>query len=290
LGYDFWHALQQRFCAAEAAAHLALYCQKRMLSNIASLIDYLITKSYSVDGMATPAQSLFEVVDRIAAANSIPEVWNAYLSVANDVGLPNAAACTAPRNTDSAIHVVGNAMPKTCLESYASNSLFSGDLAIARAKTSNTSFHWALEDWPLAEMSPIQKRWREHCEAFGLRSGLCILDFKRGDDMVLWLSGPDGTLSTRDRLALYFSGREALMRIRELRSLEPSNLIMLSRRERECLQWAAMGKTDWETGQILTLSEKTVNIYINRAKTKFGVETRAQALVLASQAGLIGGR
>lgn len=61
----------------------------------------------------------------------------------------------------------------------------------------------------------------------------------------------------------------------------------LSHRERQCLTLAALGKTDWEIGLILALSKCTVHTNIERAKRRFGVSTRMQAVVLALMAGAI---
>ena len=61
----------------------------------------------------------------------------------------------------------------------------------------------------------------------------------------------------------------------------------LSRRERECLALAANGKTDRQIGKILSLSEKTVSTYIQRAKLRYGVKTRIQAVVFALRDGEI---
>jgi DNA-binding CsgD family transcriptional regulator len=55
----------------------------------------------------------------------------------------------------------------------------------------------------------------------------------------------------------------------------------LTARERECLIFAARGKSDWQIGQILTLSERTVHHAIERAKRRLGVATRVQAIVRA---------
>jgi DNA-binding CsgD family transcriptional regulator len=52
----------------------------------------------------------------------------------------------------------------------------------------------------------------------------------------------------------------------------------LTARERECLKWAAEGKSDWEIGKILNVSRKTINFHIERAKKKLGVRTRIQAV------------
>ena len=55
----------------------------------------------------------------------------------------------------------------------------------------------------------------------------------------------------------------------------------LTVRERECLKWAAIGKTDWEIGEILGISQSTAHFHIEKAKKKFGVATRTQAVVQA---------
>jgi DNA-binding CsgD family transcriptional regulator len=55
----------------------------------------------------------------------------------------------------------------------------------------------------------------------------------------------------------------------------------LSPREKECLLWASNGKTAWEIGQILQISEHTVTFHINNAKRKLGATNRHQAIASA---------
>lgn len=61
----------------------------------------------------------------------------------------------------------------------------------------------------------------------------------------------------------------------------------LTPRERECLTLAALGKTDWEIGHLLKLSEFTVHTHVEQAKRRFGVATRMQAVILALMCGAI---
>src|SRR5690606_8385900 len=58
---------------------------------------------------------------------------------------------------------------------------------------------------------------------------------------------------------------------------------VFSPRERECLERAAEGKTDWEISQLLGISEHTVHKHIEAAKRRLGVSTRIQAIVWAVQ-------
>ena len=61
----------------------------------------------------------------------------------------------------------------------------------------------------------------------------------------------------------------------------------LSPREIEILSWITEGKSDWQIGQILSISEKTVNYHIENVKRKFGVATRVQAVVGAMRQGML---
>jgi DNA-binding CsgD family transcriptional regulator len=56
----------------------------------------------------------------------------------------------------------------------------------------------------------------------------------------------------------------------------------LTKREKECLVWAAEGKTSWETAQILAISERTVIFHLQNAIDKLDVANRTQAVAKAS--------
>lgn len=59
----------------------------------------------------------------------------------------------------------------------------------------------------------------------------------------------------------------------------------LSQKELACLYWASIGKTSWEAGKILGLSERTVNFHIQAACRKLGVYRRQAAITTALRAG-----
>jgi LuxR family quorum sensing-dependent transcriptional regulator len=63
--------------------------------------------------------------------------------------------------------------------------------------------------------------------------------------------------------------------------------IALSRREQEALQWAAEGKTEWEIGRILGLSEHTAEKFIRSACSKLHAGNRTHAVARALRLGLI---
>ncbi|WP_198020980.1 helix-turn-helix transcriptional regulator [Mesorhizobium sp. LNJC391B00] len=59
----------------------------------------------------------------------------------------------------------------------------------------------------------------------------------------------------------------------------PWMALPLSRREMECLKWAARGKTAWEIGRILGISRSTAAYHRDNARKKLGVKTAIQAAV-----------
>jgi|GEM_PF-2918504 len=61
----------------------------------------------------------------------------------------------------------------------------------------------------------------------------------------------------------------------------------LTKRQIECLYWSAAGKTAWEVGQLLGLSEWTVVYHLERTKKRFGVRRKCEAIGHAVALGLI---
>lgn len=62
----------------------------------------------------------------------------------------------------------------------------------------------------------------------------------------------------------------------------------LTRREIQCLKWAAAGKTDHEIGELVRISAPTVRFHINNASRKLHVTGRSQAVRRAATLGYIG--
>jgi LuxR family transcriptional regulator, quorum-sensing system regulator CciR len=61
----------------------------------------------------------------------------------------------------------------------------------------------------------------------------------------------------------------------------------LSKREVECLRWAAIGKTDLEISMIMSRSRATVRFHIHNAAIKLNAVNRSQTVFKAAQLGYI---
>lgn len=71
------------------------------------------------------------------------------------------------------------------------------------------------------------------------------------------------------------------------RKIDKSDLPRLTRRELDVLSWTSQGKTAWEVGVILGMSEKTVNFHLGNAMRKLGVTSKHQAVLKCVAAGLL---
>jgi DNA-binding CsgD family transcriptional regulator len=82
----------------------------------------------------------------------------------------------------------------------------------------------------------------------------------------------------------FISGYVKVMRTRQWL---PSDC-QLTKREIECLRWAAVGKTDKEISLILTRSHATVRFHIQNAGEKLNAVNRSQTIFKAAQLGYLG--
>lgn len=80
---------------------------------------------------------------------------------------------------------------------------------------------------------------------------------------------------------------EAIQRVVLSQGPLPLKRISLTDREKECLLWAAEGKTGWEIANIVSISERTVTFHLQNAAQKMGVINRQQAISRALSMGLI---
>jgi LuxR family quorum-sensing system transcriptional regulator CciR len=55
----------------------------------------------------------------------------------------------------------------------------------------------------------------------------------------------------------------------------------LTDRQRDCIFWAARGKSDWEISQILGIAHETVIQYMKQARGRYGVVNRTQLSIHA---------
>ena len=80
--------------------------------------------------------------------------------------------------------------------------------------------------------------------------------------------------------------QDAALRILTPAAIEPG-APALTPRELETLRWTMEGKTAWEVGNVLGITERTAALHVNNATHKLGCANKHQAVLKAIRLGLI---
>jgi DNA-binding CsgD family transcriptional regulator len=164
-----------------------------------------------------------------------------------------------------------------------------------------TVSHCAKTSIPIIWKNEIYKgrkeaRVRSEAKDCGLVSGVSFpVHGSRGEAAMLSLStSRESREAQEDIIAMMGKAQllscylhEAVQRIVLSKGPIPLKKINLTDREKECLLWAAEGKTGWEIANIIRISERTVTFHLQNAVQKLGVVNRQQAISRALSMGLI---
>lgn len=125
---------------------------------------------------------------------------------------------------------------------------------------------------------------------FGIRGGITI-PLPAGNGRWCYMGVTTADTADQRELLPHLSSVFAFAHFLQgtLRRLGPAPLpqLRLTRRETEVLRWAAIGKSSWETSQILRIAESTVNFHIRSVIRRLNVRGRRAAVARALSLGLI---
>lgn len=174
---------------------------------------------------------------------------------------------------------------------YDTTELVHIDPTVTHCVTRSTPLLWE----PGIFSSKQQQEMYEEASKHGLRSGLTLpFHGANGELGILCFSSDTkpGKLFQREALhsmpalsLLRDFAFESSLRFAQPPTCEPPPSV--TRRELECLKWSAVGKSSWETAQILSCSEAAVNFHFGNLRRKFNATSRRQVLVKAIYLGLI---
>ncbi len=136
----------------------------------------------------------------------------------------------------------------------------------------------------------------EHQAAFGYRSGVAVaMHPGRGRHFVF---GADWSYDRPERVPHFKRISQDLLEFAshaqaaafELSLPTPpgsDNALSLARSELEALRWTMDGKTSWEVGMAMSLSEHHATLLLRRAMQRLGCSTKYEAILRAIKLGLI---
>ncbi len=144
-----------------------------------------------------------------------------------------------------------------------------------------------------SEASPkAERKWCGYWDAlaeFGIKDGTAVHQSLAGGVTArVTLALADDALPPTSRMALELASHALLDRILAMTAPASDSIeAILSGRERDCLSYAAQGLNDREIAEKLNLKDSTVHFYIEKAKRKLKVRTRAQAVAQLMTGGVL---
>ncbi|WP_397533752.1 helix-turn-helix transcriptional regulator [Roseateles sp.] len=167
------------------------------------------------------------------------------------------------------------------------------DPVAQHCKRSSMPIVWDQSTYTTAGLGQL---WESQAH-YGYHTGICLaLHMPEGRHFILGVDraqslhdeGGDVTRLVADLQLFAVCAQEAAWRL-----LMPSHFSAqslnahLTPRELECLRWTMEGKTAWEVGTILSISERTAVLHINNAMRKLDCSSKHQAVLKALRLGLI---
>lgn len=181
--------------------------------------------------------------------------------------------------------LVYSGFPQEWVDRYLGENYFERDPVMAQVMHSPLPLVWGESFFPSEGGRQI---WEEaashglsHGVSFAVREG-------RGFAGVFTLARDRAVQLPRQEMASLIGQAQMLAGVMhqgvtrlELARAVPEMAVELTDRERECLRWAADGKTAWEIGQILCISERTAVFHLNNCTAKLGAVNKTQAIARA---------
>lgn len=239
--------------------------------------------------MRSTLRDALDFVERLQSFGEMHAAWKAFLDYTSQFGFTNGALADMPgpgeRLQDTVLCL---SWPNEWSTRYLERNYIRDDPARLHLSRSVEPYTWQ-EMVSCKDYGPKQKKIVYEASEFGMKSGIIFpMPGLRSGPALVTIAGENTDISDDDRMRLHLAAIYTHAVVRKLSgkrgdAVRPT----FSPRERECLQWYAAGKSEWEIGEILSISEKTANTYLERAKQKFGVATRKQAIVAALRSGVI---
>lgn len=184
-------------------------------------------------------------------------------------------------------HVILNRWPVAWAERYFSRGYLFEEPTIRRVRAASRPFLWSDLESECVD-DPAASRVMNEAGDFGLKHGITVaVGTLEGDIAGFSFAGgkievPDHAKGMIALLATYGLGR-AIM----LLEGRTEKMVSLSPRERDALSWAAEGKTEWEIGEILSISQHTAEKHLRSGMLKLNASNRTHAIAKAVRLGLI---
>jgi DNA-binding CsgD family transcriptional regulator len=184
---------------------------------------------------------------------------------------------------------ISSAYPLAWQQKYRDNHYIAIDPTVSHCLTSAQPIIWNEAVF----QGPSHDFWEE-AKSFGLAYGMSFPVHDMHGQISMLSLVRDKALDDEAELDSMFNASRIIANCAHLtlsriitEQYQTAEVPRLTSREKQCIHWAARGKTAVEIGMILGISEATAVLHLNNTVRKLGVANRMQAVAVAVAQGLV---
>lgn len=224
------------------------------------------------------AMEFFEKVDEIATPTGIVDLFNQQVTV---FGYQTAIITGLPRAGERFDEkVLTKHWPAEWYRTYVAKGYVAHDPVARMCRRTNVPFLWNDAPYDKTSEPRAHAIMQQACD-FHMNNGLCIPIYgTMGFEVCISLGAEHIAEEIWQQSTIQLVSFMTYIRLQQL-GAPCKQAFILSNREREVMQWTAAGKSAWEVGCILSISENTVNKHIVNALRKLNATNKTQGVAHA---------
>lgn len=227
-----------------------------------------------------------DFIERTQEANSEAELKELFLPAMRAMGYENAVFARAQNKR--LISIPWSEFPPGYLDNYKARQWDRIDPVVQKIHAARGAFRWSDACDP-RQMSRAERDFFESCRELGVHSGITIpmRGPARETDLISLSFRERGTPPVDKAGYVYMICVQYWLKYCELADGRYPGEAGLTAQEVECLKWCKEGKTNWEIGEILGISQKTVEFHVGNTMKKLGASNRITAVIIGIKSGII---
>jgi LuxR family quorum sensing-dependent transcriptional regulator len=229
-----------------------------------------------------------DFVDALEAVRNATEATDLLRKTIAEAGFSAFVMCGLPdATTDFRNRMIADGWPPGWASLYVAEGFAHDDPVERHCLRTVEPFSWNEAPYSPAN-EPRAHEVMTRATDFRMRQGFCIpIHYGDGSGAAVSFAGERPEMAPHIRAAMHLVALYAHHKVRGLvRPAQPLGRV-LSAREREVLNWAKGGKTDWEISIILNISERTARAHMQSAARKLHAVNRTSTIVNALRRGEI---
>jgi LuxR family quorum sensing-dependent transcriptional regulator len=229
-----------------------------------------------------------DFIEGLEAHRSVPAAMDALEAAFARFGFEHIIVTGLP-NPDQRFSqmVLAKRWPVEWFKLYTEKNYDRVDPVVRKCRQSVNPFEWSEAPYD-PELEPGAAEVMRRAADFRMSRGFVVpIHGLTGYEAGVSLGGVHLDLNTRSKPALHLMAMYGFERIRRLLQPEPHSSARLTPREREAIAWASQGKSAWEIGEILNITQRTAEEHLATAARKLGAVNRTHAVAIAIRLNII---